>query len=131
MSDIFGKTITEYALERRIRELERMIWELQRRLPVSDLQNLFKESPDVFTEMRVDSIKPFLPLAVRCSATSDGNMSGYIVKAQAYNMSKGTFDVGFYIDERIIRGMNDYCKADYLRELISDVTQRIAEEISK
>lgn len=122
--DIIGKTVTEYALQRHIDELERENYELRYRLGSSFP---FMEKIPLDQEIDVKDINPTLKLAVLGKGAR--YQMGYSVIARAFNMSKGTFVVGHYFDDTTMYQMSDYQRADYLNVVFQTTARAIADKI--
>lgn len=125
MSDIYGKTVTEYALERRISELERENYLLKMNQPPSVR---YDDSP---TDPKSVMLKLPLPrtlhIAAQASAEWRDGMQGWQVRGST---SDG-LHVAFYMDDAMLKSTNRYTRADILQSILTDVAQSLAGEVSK
>lgn len=126
MSDIYGKTVTEYALERRISELERENYLLKMNQPPS-VRFLAEGPPDPKSVILTLPVPRTLHIAAQASAEWQDGMQGWQVRGST---SDG-LHVAFYMDDAMLRSTNRYTRADILQSILTDVAQSLAGEVAK
>lgn len=122
MSDIYGKTVTEYALERRVAELERENYLLRRDMPPSMSYEYKPEDP-----IKMTVAPGTVTLRVVARAEVEHRMGGYNILAK----NSDGLGYAYFMDEYMVRQTNKWVRADMLQHVFELTGRALADEVAK